>query len=99
MIRTTKRGPSRVPTSRFAPSRSALALAPLLAFTACKRENAYIPPPPPRVGVAKPAQQRVTPALEITGNTAAYNQVNLEARIEGFLQAIDYTDGAQVKQG
>jgi membrane fusion protein, multidrug efflux system len=99
MIRTSNRGPSRVPTNRFVPPRSVLALAPFLAITACKRENAYIPPPPPQVGVAKPVQQRVTPALEVTGNTAAFNQVNLEARIEGFLQEIDYTDGAQVKQG
>jgi RND family efflux transporter MFP subunit len=79
--------------------RPALALVVLLTVAGCKKENAYVPPPPPVVGVAKPLQQAVTPYLEITGNTAAYNQVDLDARIEGFLQEIDYTDGAMAKRG
>ena len=65
----------------------------------CKKENAYIPPPPPQVGVAHPVQKQVTPYLEATGNTVAYNQVDLVARVEGFLQSIDYQDGATVKAG
>jgi membrane fusion protein, multidrug efflux system len=79
--------------------RATLVLVGLLAVAGCKKENAYVPPPPPDVGVAKPLQQAVTPYLEITGNTAAYNQVDLDARVEGFLQEIDYTDGAMAKQG
>jgi RND family efflux transporter MFP subunit len=77
----------------------ALALIALLAVAGCKKENAYVPPPPPDVGVAKPLQQAVTPYLEVTGNTAAYNQVDLDARIEGFLKEIDYTDGAMASRG
>ncbi len=49
--------------------------------------------------MAKPLQQAVTPYLEVTGNTAAFNTVNLDARVEGFLQEIDYVDGAMVKLG
>ena len=71
----------------------------LFALASCKKENAYVPPPPPEVGVAKPLRQAVTPYLEVTGNTVAYNQVDLQARIQGFLQEIDYTDGAMAKQG
>lgn len=71
----------------------------LTALTACKKENAYVPPPPPPVGVAKPLQQAVLPYLEVTGNAVAYNQVDLVARVEGFLQEIDYKDGAEAKQG
>ncbi len=75
-----------------------LCVAALLA--GCKEEkNTYVPPPPPQVGVAKPLHQSVTPYLEATGTTVAFNQVNLEARIQGFLTAIDYVDGAAVKQG
>jgi RND family efflux transporter MFP subunit len=75
-------------------------LALTLAVTAaCKKENAYAPPPPPPVGVAKPLQQVVLPYLEVTGNAVAYNQVDLVARVEGFLQEIDYKDGADAKQG
>ena len=75
------------------------ALLALTAFTACKKENAYVPPPPPPVGVAKPLQQAVLPYLEVTGNAVAFNQVDLVARVEGFLQEIDYQDGAEAKQG
>src|SRR4051794_19546300 len=74
------------------------AIAALALLTACKEENAYVPPPPPQVGVAKPVQQNVLPYLEVTGNAVAFNQVDLEARVEGFLQQINYVDGAEVKQ-
>ena len=76
---------------------SLLALPALLG--GCKKENAYVAPPPPQVGVAAPAQQKVTPYLELTGNTVAYNQVSLEARVEGFLQEIRYKDGSIAKLG
>jgi membrane fusion protein, multidrug efflux system len=66
----------------------------------CKEEkNAYVPPPPPTVGVSKPLQQSVVPYLPATGSTVAYNQVNLQARIQGFLTSINYVDGAEAKQG
>ncbi len=29
----------------------------LAVIAACKKENAYVPPPPPQVGVAKAVQQ------------------------------------------
>jgi multidrug efflux system membrane fusion protein len=69
-----------------------------LAIAACKKENAYVPPPPQQVAVAKPIQQSVTPYLELTGNATAYNQVDLEARVQGYLQEINYQDGQPVKQ-
>ena len=37
--------------------------------------------------------------FEATGNTAAVNTVDLVARVQGFLQAINYTDGDFVKKG
>jgi RND family efflux transporter MFP subunit len=69
----------------------------LASTAACKKENAYIPPPPPQVGVARPVQQDVLPYLELTGNAVAYNQVDLEARVQGYLQEINYKDGDEVK--
>ncbi|HJS85895.1 MAG TPA: efflux RND transporter periplasmic adaptor subunit [Acetobacteraceae bacterium] len=70
-----------------------------LALPARAKDNAYVPPPPPRVGVAHPLRQEVTPYLEATGSLSAYNQVDLVARVQGFLQEIDYKDGATVKRG
>jgi membrane fusion protein, multidrug efflux system len=77
---------------------SVLVLA-ALALPAQARENTYVPPPPPQVGVAHPLRQVVTPYLETTGSLNAYNQVDLLARVQGFLQEIDYKDGATVKRG
>jgi multidrug efflux system membrane fusion protein len=62
-------------------------------------KNAYVPPPPPKVVVAQPLQQPVTLYLELTGNTQAFNSVDLVARVQGYLESIDYKDGAFVTKG
>jgi multidrug efflux system membrane fusion protein len=62
-------------------------------------KNAYVPPPPPKVVVAQPLQQPVTLYLELTGNTQAINSVDLVARVQGYLESIDYRDGAFVTKG
>lgn len=66
---------------------------------ACGQQNTYQAPPPPKVVVAKPAEQQVTRYFEATGNTAAVNSANLIARVQGFLTEIKYTDGQPVKKG
>lgn len=76
-----------------------LVLAVALAFPAYAKDNAYAPVPPPRVGVAHPLRQAITPYLETSGTMVAVNQVDLLARVQGFLQEIDYKDGATVKRG
>src|ERR1043166_8322867 len=72
--------------------------AALLTLTACAEKNVYAPPPPPRVIVEQPLRQPVTRYIELTGNTQAFNQVDLEARVQGFLEKIGYVDGALVKK-
>jgi RND family efflux transporter MFP subunit len=69
------------------------------ALGACGQSNTYVAPPPPKVTVAKPVEQKVTRYFEATGNTAAINSANLVARVQGFLTEISYTDGAAVKRG
>jgi RND family efflux transporter MFP subunit len=75
------------------------ALAAMVALTGCGEQNAYVPPPPPKVTVASPAEHAVTRYLEATGNTAAVNSADLVARITGFIEAIKYNDGDFVKKG
>jgi RND family efflux transporter MFP subunit len=70
----------------------------LVTLGGCE-QNTYAPPPPPKVDVAIPVQREITRYLEATGNTAPIKQVDLVARVSGFLQSIDYTDGAFVKEG
>jgi membrane fusion protein, multidrug efflux system len=76
-----------------------LALTIVTALGACKQENRFAAPPPPKVGVARPVQQKVTPYFESTGNTESVAQIDLVARVKGFLSSIDYQDGSYVKQG
>jgi RND family efflux transporter MFP subunit len=78
--------------------RRAAALFVFALLAACQKENTFVPPPPPTVGVAYPLQKTVQPYLEATGNTTAINTVNLVARVQGFVQNIEYKDGAAVKK-
>jgi multidrug efflux system membrane fusion protein len=72
----------------------------LLLGPGCEQgKNRYVPPPPPKVTVSLPVRQMVTDQIELTGNTAAFNQVELVARVSGYLKAIQFEDGAIVKAG
>jgi RND family efflux transporter MFP subunit len=69
-----------------------------IALSACE-QNTFVPPPPPKVEVALPVQKSITRYLDATGNSAAIKNVDLVARVQGFLQSIDYKDGTFVKEG
>jgi RND family efflux transporter MFP subunit len=77
--------------------RLSLLIAGACALSACDK-NTYVAPPPPKVIVAQPLQRPVTRYIELTGNTQAINSVDLEARVQGFLEKINYTDGQLVKK-
>lgn len=84
---------------RCAPTMAVL-IAMLVSTAGCdQKENKFIPPPPPPVTVSRPVQQPVTDYLYLTGNTQAVDQVQLEARVEGFLTSIHFKDGDFVKKG
>ncbi len=70
-----------------------------LALAGCKPENKFVAPPPAEISVANPIKYTYVPYLEQTGNTLAFNTVDLVARVEGFLKAINYKDGDFVKKG
>src|SRR4051794_12700822 len=78
--------------------RAAFAIAAMGILSACE-QNTFVPPPPAKVDVAVPVQRSFTRYLEATGNTAAIKNVDLVARVQGFLQSINYQDGSFVKQG
>src|SRR5262245_7837622 len=98
------RTPAYLKMKDFLPLRAGAALrvvsaaSAAIALTACE-QNTYVPPPPPKVEVAAPVQKKITRFIEATGNTAAVKSVDLVARVQGFLQSIDYRDGTFVKQG
>ncbi len=55
--------------------------------------------PAPQVIVQKPKLMPVTDYVTQTGTMVAFNAVNLVARIEGYLEKIEFTDGTLVKKG
>lgn len=55
--------------------------------------------PLPEVIVQKPVVAERAEYITQTGNTVAYNSVDLVARIEGYLQSVNFIDGSLVKKG
>ncbi|WP_238584049.1 efflux RND transporter periplasmic adaptor subunit [Legionella tucsonensis] len=55
--------------------------------------------PVPKVVVQKPKLAEMAEYVTQTGNTVAYNSVNLVARVEGYLNSIEFVDGTFVKKG
>lgn len=77
----------------------AVVLLALGFFTACEQKNTYVEPPPPKVTVAEPLQQEVIEYLEFTGNTRAFEEVEIRARVSGFLKSMHFTPGTRVDMG
>lgn len=70
------------------------------AVAACKSEqNKYVEPPPPKVTVAQPIVQEVIDYLEFTGTTRPFEDVEVRARVAGFLQSMHFTSGTRVEKG
>ena len=73
----------------------------LLALAACGQPQAQQsgPPPAPQVTVANPATRTVSDQDEYVGRFVAIDEVNLRARVSGYLEQIHFTDGQMVKEG
>lgn len=56
-------------------------------------------PPAPSVTVAQPLAKRVTQWDEYTGRFEALEQVEVRARVSGFLDAVHFKDGQIIKKG
>jgi len=78
----------------------AVALLAVLGVAACGQpQQQQAAPPPPTVTVAKPTTLTVTHYDEYVGRFVAVNQVLVHARVSGYLDKIDFTDGQMVKEG
>lgn len=65
----------------------------------CRKEQEYVPPPPPLVTVSLPIHQTVIDYDRFTGTTEAVESVEIRARVEGYLESILFEDGARVEKG
>jgi membrane fusion protein, multidrug efflux system len=61
--------------------------------------NAQGAPPAPTVTVASPIQKKVTQWDEYTGRFEAREQVEVRARVSGFVDKIHFRDGQLIKKG
>ncbi len=64
----------------------------------CAEKAKQSPPPPPAVTVVQPVSRTVTDYLELTGNTQAFNTVQLVARVSGYLEKVFFLDGQMVEK-
>lgn len=79
-------------------SRAIVALAALLPVLSVEALAQGAPPAPP-VTVATPLAKRVTNWDEFTGRFEASEQVEVRARVSGFLDSVHFRDGDLVKAG
>ena len=79
-------------------ARLAIAAAIVLLGAACD-EPAAVQPPPPEVYVTEVVQRDVPVYLELVGQTEGFQDTELRARVEGFLNSMTFREGSFVKQG
>lgn len=58
-----------------------------------------VTPPAPQVRVAKPVARDVTEYVVFTGNAAAIDEVDVRARVSGFVTKVHFADGQRVAKG
>jgi membrane fusion protein (multidrug efflux system) len=69
-----------------------------LTDVACSKKEAP-PPPPPEVVVAEVVQKDVPIYIELVGSTLGSEDVEIRARVEGYLVSINFTEGSFVRKG
>jgi membrane fusion protein (multidrug efflux system) len=81
---------------------SACGLAALLSLLgACegKSHETAAAPPPPIVKAAQVIQRDVPVYIEAIGETRGNTEIEIRARVEGFLDSVDFKEGSMVEKG
>src|SRR4030095_2702225 len=71
----------------------------LMVGAACSKKEASTPPPPPEVQVAAVVQKDVPIYIELVGATLGSEDIEIRARVEGYLVSVNFTEGSYVKKG
>lgn len=91
-----------LPRSGLTHISSALAVLALISsaasFAAAHSETPATPPPT-TVTIVEVKSKDTQETFEFTGKTASSRQVEIRARVEGYLEKIAYTEGSMVKNG
>ncbi len=71
-----------------------------LALAGCgQKETAAAPPPVVPVKVSEVIQRDVPVYVEAIGQTRGSTEIEIRARVEGFIQSVDYKEGSFVRKG
>jgi len=71
----------------------------LVVVSACAKEAAPVAPPPTEVQVTTPLQRDVPVSMELVGQAVGFQDVEIRARVEGFLDSMNFTEGSLVTKG
>jgi membrane fusion protein (multidrug efflux system) len=77
----------------------AMALAASLLGSGCEKKQAAVAPPPPEVSVADIVRRDVPVVMELVGQTKGFQDVEIRARVEGYLDSVDFAEGTLVRKG
>jgi membrane fusion protein (multidrug efflux system) len=75
------------------------ALVSVCLLASCKEEAPAVAAPPPNVKVATVLQRDVPVHVELIGETRGNTEIEIRARVEGFVESVDYQEGSLVEQG
>src|ERR1700722_5159526 len=87
----------KFPSTFFAGS--ALVLSSLLALTGCARPPSQAPAAPIPVTVSNPVERNVADYADFTARTVAVDSVEVRAHVWGYLDKVNFKEGALVKKG
>jgi membrane fusion protein (multidrug efflux system) len=75
--------------------------APLVAVALCVgcEKPPPPPPPPPEVTVGSVVQQDVPVVMELVGQTSGAQDVEIRARVEGYVEQVAFAEGTVVNKG
>ena len=68
-------------------------------LVSCSKEAPAPPPPPAQVKVATVLQRDVPIYVEAIGETRGSTEIEIRARVEGFLQSVEFQEGSFVTKG
>ncbi|MGH9867405.1 MAG: efflux RND transporter periplasmic adaptor subunit [Candidatus Polarisedimenticolia bacterium] len=70
-----------------------------LTLVGCGHEEPAAAPPPVAVKVSEVIQRDVPVYVEAIGQTRGSTEIEIRARVEGFIQSVDYKEGSFVNKG
>jgi membrane fusion protein (multidrug efflux system) len=71
----------------------------LVTMSGCAKEAPPAAPPPPEVMVTDAVQRDVPVSMELVGQAKGFQDVEIRARVEGFLEQVAFAEGSLVRKG